>query len=161
MEKYDLISILYPQWDHFLPCGGFLLYWISPRLHIFNTNTERWHQLQNKLLQNDLLKAKPKRQPSLASMPITSVGTVWKFSASWDLQGLNCQMLLIDIRGISLMIYYRISLAWIGQNAGWLRGSHCHNTMCCQTVIIFHIQSRRIDHKHGKISDCQTKETLV
>ena len=26
------------------------LYWISPRLHLFNTNKERWHQLQNKLL---------------------------------------------------------------------------------------------------------------
>ena len=26
------------------------LYWKSPRLHLFNTNTERWHQLQNKLL---------------------------------------------------------------------------------------------------------------
>ena len=46
------------------------LYWISTRLHLFNTNTERWHQLQNKLLWNDLLKAKPKRQPSLGSMPI-------------------------------------------------------------------------------------------
>ena len=45
------------------------LYWISTRLHLFNTNTERWHQLQNKLLWNDLLKAKPKRQPSLGSMP--------------------------------------------------------------------------------------------
>ena len=90
-----------------------LLYWISPRLHLFNTNTERWHQLQNKLLWNDLLKAKPKRQPSLGSIPITSVGTVWKFSASRDLQGLNCQMLLIDICGISLLMYYRMILAWI------------------------------------------------
>ena len=26
------------------------LYWISPGLHLLNTNTERWHQLQNKLL---------------------------------------------------------------------------------------------------------------
>ena len=26
------------------------LYWISPRLHLLNTNTERWHQLPNKLL---------------------------------------------------------------------------------------------------------------
>ena len=26
------------------------LYWISTRLHLFNTNTERWHQLHNKLL---------------------------------------------------------------------------------------------------------------
>ena len=27
----------------------------------------------------------------------------------------------------------------------------CHKTMCCQTVRVFCIQSRRIDHKHGKI----------
>ena len=47
-----------------------VLYWIITRLHLFNTNTERWHQLQNKLSWNDLLKAKPKRQPSLGSMPI-------------------------------------------------------------------------------------------
>ena len=33
---------------------------------------------------NDLLKAKPKRQPSLGSMPITTVGKVWKFSVSRD-----------------------------------------------------------------------------
>ena len=43
----------------------FFLYWISTRLHLFNTNTERWHQLQNKLLWNDLLKVKPKCQLSL------------------------------------------------------------------------------------------------
>ena len=91
-----------------------------PGCIFFNTNTERWHQLQNKLLWNDMLKAKPKRQPSLGSMPITSVGTVWKFSASRDLQGLNCQMLLIDICGISLLIYYRMSLAWI-----WLSPTTC------------------------------------
>ena len=42
---------LYPHRDYFLPCDGFFLYWISPRLHLFNTNTERWHQLQNKLLE--------------------------------------------------------------------------------------------------------------
>ena len=41
---------LYPHRDYFLPCDGFFSYWISPRLHLFNTNTERWHQLQNKLL---------------------------------------------------------------------------------------------------------------
>ena len=40
-------------------------------------------------------------------------------------------------------------LSW--QHAGWLRGPHCHKTMCCQTVRVFCIQSRRIDHKHGKI----------
>ena len=65
-------------------------------------------------------KQKPKRQPSLGSMPITSVGTVWKFSAARDLQGLNCQMLLIDICGISLLIYYRMILAWI-----WLNPTTC------------------------------------
>ena len=107
-----------------------------------------------------LVESETKRQPSLGSMPITSVGTVWKFSASRDLQGLNCQMLLIDICGISLLIYYRMSLAWIW-HAGWLRWSHCHDTMCCQPVKVFYIQSRRIDHKHGKIlSDYQTRETL-
>ena len=44
-----------------------------------------------------------------------------------------------------------------------LEGLNCHtDTMCSQTVRVFCIQSRRIDHKHGKIlSDCQTRETLA
>ena len=70
--KDDLFSVLYPQWDYFLPYGGFVLYWISTRLHLLNTNTERWHQLQNKLLWNDSLKAKPKCQPSLGSMSLAA-----------------------------------------------------------------------------------------
>ena len=42
-----------------------------------------------------------------------------------------------------------------------LEGLNCHtDTMCSQTVRVFCIQSRRIDHKHGKIlSDCQTRDS--
>ena len=44
---------------------------IRPKLYLFNTNTGRWHQLQNYLLWNDLLKAKPKRRVH---------GGVWGFT---------------------------------------------------------------------------------
>ena len=68
---------------------------------------------------------------------------------SGDSQGLNCQMQVIVICGISLRKY-----------AGWvLYGYDClpptrfvlHNTMCYQSVRVFFIQSRRIDDKHGKM----------
>ena len=43
-----LIS-LYPQWTISCHVTAFL-YWISPGLHLLNTNTESWHLLQNILL---------------------------------------------------------------------------------------------------------------
>ena len=70
---------------------------------------------------------------------------------SGDSQGLNCQMHVIAICGIALRIY-----------AGWvLYGNDClpptrfvlHNTMCYQSVRVFFMRSRRIDHKHEKMSD--------
>ena len=66
-----------------------------------------------------------------------------------DSQGLNCQMHVIAICGISLRTY-----------AGWvLYGYDClpptrfvlHNTMCYQSVRVFFIRSRRINHKHEKM----------
>ena len=59
--------------DYFLPCDGF-----------FILNQSRAASFKHK-----------HGEPSLGSMPITTVGTVWKFSVSRDLQGLNCQILLI------------------------------------------------------------------
>ena len=150
-----------------MPCDGFFILNQS-RAASFKHKHGEVTSAPKYTVGNDLLKAKPKRQPSLGSMPITTVGTVWKFSVSRDLQGLNCQILLIDICGISL-IYYRMSLAWIwlffypdNMLAG-LEGLNCHtDTMCSQTVRVFCTQFRRIDHKHGKIlSDCQTRETLA
>ena len=106
---------LYSLRVYFLPCDGFFYIESAPGC-IFSTQT-RSADISSKINCWEWLveNAKPKRQPSLGSMPITTVGTVWKFSVSRDLQGLNCQimqMLLIDICGISL-IYYRMSLAWI------------------------------------------------
>ena len=94
-----------------MPCDGFFILNQS-RAASFKHKHGEVTSAPKYTVGNDLLKAKPKRQPSLGSMPITTVGTVWKFSVSRDLQGLNCQILLIDICGISL-IYYRMSLAWI------------------------------------------------
>ena len=68
---------------------------------------------------------------------------------SGDSQGLNWQMQVIAICGISLRIY-----------AGWVfYGYDClpptrfvlHNTMCCLSVRLFFIRSRRIDHKQEKM----------
>ena len=68
---------------------------------------------------------------------------------SGDSQRLNYQMQVIAICGISLRIY----AAWV------LYGYDClpptrfvlHNTLCYQSVSILFIQSRNIDHKHGKM----------
>ena len=113
-EKDDLIAsyILISAVDYFLPCDGFFILNQS-RAASFKHKHGELTSAPKYTVGNDLLKAKPKRQPSLGNMPITTVPrTVWKFSVSRDFQGLNCQILLIDICGISL-IYYRMSLAWI------------------------------------------------
>ena len=105
---------------------------IRPRLYLFNTNTGRWHKLQNYLLWNDLLKAKPKRRVH---------GGVWRFtgiklsnvgdSYLWNITSDICRM----------------GLVWI-----WLLTTNkvcsSHNVL---SVRVFFIQSRRIDHKHGKM----------
>ena len=68
------------------------------------------------------MKAKPKCQASLGSMSVTEL----KSRVSWHSQGLNCQMLLLDIRRIWLRIYCRMSL---GQ--GYLPTRFIlHNAMC-------------------------------
>ena len=134
--------------DYFLPCDGFFILNQS-RVASFKHKHGELTSAPKYTVGNDLLKAKPKRQPSLGSMPITTVGKVWKFSVSRDLQGLNCQILLIGICGISL-IYYRMSLArgfdlsW--QHAGWLRGpqlSHWHNVLSNSKSILHSISEDR------------------
>ena len=133
-EKDDLIasyrSILISAVGLFPAMWRLFFYWISPRLHLFNTNTERWHQLQNKLLGMTYWKRNQNVSRHLAACQLPQLEQVWKFSVSRDLQGLNCQimqMLLIDICGISL-IYYRLEAGPrfdINMSSCRYRKSHC------------------------------------
>ena len=63
---------------------------IRPRLYLFNTNTGRWHQLQNYLLWNDLLKAKPKRRVhggvwGFAGIKLSNVGDSYLWNITSDI----------------------------------------------------------------------------
>ena len=103
-------------------------------LHLFNTNMERWHQLQNKLLGMTYWKRNQNVSCHLAACQLPQLEQVWKFSVSRDLQGLNCQimqMLLIDICGISL-IYYSLEAGPrfnINMSSCRYRKSHCGDKM--------------------------------
>ena len=106
---------------------------IRPRLYLFNTNTGRWHQLQNYLLWNDLLKAKPKRRVhggvcGFTGIKLSNVGD----SYLWNITSHIC----------------RIGLVWI-----WLLTTNkvCSSQHNVLSFRVFFIQSRRIDHKRGKI----------
>ena len=152
--------------DYFLPCDGFFILNQS-RVASFKHKHGELTSAPKYTVGNDLLKAKPKRQPSLGSMPIVTVGKVWKFStcfpgftriklsntADWYMW--NITDLLPDESCVDL--------TYPDNMLAGSEGLNCHtDTMCSQTVRVFCIQSRRIDHKHGKIlSDCQTRETLA
>ena len=105
---------------------------IRPRLYLFNTNTGRWHQLPNYLSWNDLLKAKPKRCVH---------GGVWGFSGI-KLSNVGDSYLWNITSDIC-----RMGLVWI-----WLLTTNkvCSSQHNVLSVRVFFIQSRRIDHKHGK-----------
>ena len=105
---------------------------IRPRLYLFNTNTGRWHQLQNYLLWNHLLKAKPKRRVhggvcGFTGIKLSNVGN----SYLWNITSDICRM----------------GNVWI-----WLFTT---NKVCSShsvlSVRVFFIQSLMIDHKHGKM----------
>ena len=106
---------------------------IRPKLYLFNTNTGRWHQLQNYLLWNDLLKAKPKRRVhggvwGFTGIKLSNVGD----SYLWNITSDICRM----------------GLVWI-----WLLTTNkvCSSQHNVLSVRVFFIQSRRIDHKRGKM----------
>ena len=106
---------------------------IRPKLYLFNTNTGRWHQLQNYLLWNDLLKAKPKRRVHggvwvFTGIKLSNVGD----SYLWNITSDICRM----------------GLVWI-----WLLTTNkvCSSQHNVLSVRVFFIQSRRIDHKRGKM----------
>ena len=106
---------------------------IRPRLYLYNTNTGRWHQLQNYLLWNDLLKAKPKRRVhggvwGITGIKLSNVGDNYLWNITSDI----CRM----------------GLVWI-----WLLTTNkvCSSQHNVLSVRVFFIQSRRIDHKHGKM----------
>ena len=106
---------------------------IRPKLYLFNTNTGRWHQLQNYLLWNDLLKAKPKRLVhggvwGFTGIKLSNVGD----SYLWNITSDICRM----------------GLVWI-----WLLTTNkvCSSQHNVLSVRVFFIQSRRIDHKRRKM----------
>ena len=109
-----------------------MFWWSGPaRLYLFNTNTGRWHQLQNYLLWNDLLKAKPKCRVhdgvcGFTGIKLSNVGD----SYLWNITSDICRMRLV---WIWLLTTNKVS-------------SSQHNVL---SVRVFFIQSWRIDHKHG------------
>ena len=112
---------LYPHSDYFLPCDGFFYIESVPGC-IFSTQT-RSADISSKINCWEWLVESETKTSAVTSQHAT-VGTVWKFSVSRDLQGLNCQimqMLLIDICGISL-IDFRMSLVciWLSLTTCWL-----------------------------------------
>ena len=76
----------------------------------------------------------------------TIVGSSVYTVESVDSQGLNYQMQVIAICGLSLWIYCWMSLVWI-----WLLTKVCSSQHNVLTVSVFLIPFRRIDHKHGKM----------
>ena len=105
---------------------------IRPRLYLFNTNTGRWHQLQNYLLWNDLRKRNQNvvytvESGNFTGIKLSNVGD----SYLWNITSDICRM----------------GLVWT-----WLLTTNkvcsSHNVL---SVRVFFIQSRRIDHKHGKM----------
>ena len=168
-EKDDLIAtyIFISAVGLFPAMWRFFLYWISPGLHLLNTNTERWHQLQYKLLGMTCWKRNQNVSRHLAACQLPQLEQCG--SPGVEVQ---CFPWFTRIKLSNTADWYMWNITDILPDESCVDMTYPDNmlaglegitvTMCCQTVRVFCIQSQRIDHKHGKIlSDCQTRETLA